>query len=369
MRTASLKASRFLRVPTLTLLLALTFAGNVTGCNMPKETPPDAATSAAAPPGETLTQTTESGPVKATVALSPKKPRLGDPLTLTLTVESKAKVAVEMPPFGEALGRFSIVNFTPRTETAADGSVKNIQRYVLDAPMSGRQRIPSLRIEFTDGRSGAAPGQLADGGADPGAPRELLTDEIAIDIASVLPEGQVQNELKGLRGPLEELLVQSGWLRYTVVPLLVLVLGLAIWTVRRMRRQARQRIRVSAYDAAMRRLGRLEQRGWPQAAEADSWYVELSDIVRRYIEDRYGVRAPELTSEEFLREAQQQLRLQPVHRELLEAFLSTCDRVKFAGYRPGESESRQALDEARRFIGETRAHAATLAAKAKGAQP
>ena len=30
--------------------------------------------------------------VKATVALSPKKPRLGDPLTLTLTVESKAKV-------------------------------------------------------------------------------------------------------------------------------------------------------------------------------------------------------------------------------------------------------------------------------------
>ena len=205
MRIPSFTASR---LSPLLALLALQF---VTGCNVSKDAPPDAAAAEAAPPGETLTQTSESGPVKATVALSPKKPRLGDPLTLTLTVESKAKVTVEMPPFGEALGRFSIVNFTPRTETAADGSVKNIQRYVLDAPMSGRQRIPSLRIEFTDARPGAAPGPLGDGGADPSAPHELLTDEIAIDIASVLPEGQVQNELKGLRGPLESSVARGGF--------------------------------------------------------------------------------------------------------------------------------------------------------------
>lgn len=348
MRAPSLK-------PCLPLFLVAA-ALHVTHCNIPAEKPVDAGTTA--PPAETLTQTTESGPVKATVALSPKKPRLGDPLTLTLTVEAKPKVTVEMPPFGEALGRFSIVNFTPRTETSADGSVKHVQRYVLDAPMSGRQRIPSLRIEFTDGRvgqtQGQTQGQLGDGGADPSAPHELLTDELALDIASVLPDGQVQNELKGLRGPLDETVAQSRWLRYSLAPLALVLIGLGILLVRRLRIQARQRVRVSAYDAAMRRLTSLEARGWPQAAEADSWYVELSDIVRRYIEDRYGVRAPELTTEEFLRAAQQQLRMQPAHRELLEAFLSTCDRVKFAGYRPGESESRQALDEARRFLSDTR---------------
>lgn len=348
MRAPSLK-------PCLPLFLVAA-ALHVTYCNIPADKPADAGT--AAPPAESLTQTTESGPVKATVALSPKKPRLGDPLTLTLTVEAKPKVAVEMPPFGEALGRFSIVNFTPRSETAADGSVKHVQRYVLDAPMSGRQRIPSLRIEFTDGRPGGMPGpsqgQLADGGADPSAPHELLTDELAIDIASVLPDGQVQNELKGLRGPLDETVAQSRWLRYALAPLALVLVGIGILLARRLRAQARQRVRVSAYDAAMRRLSSLEARGWPHPAEADAWYVELSDTVRRYIEDRYGVRAPELTTEEFLRAAQQQLRMQPAHRELLEAFLSTCDRVKFAGYRPGESESRQALDEARRFLSDTR---------------
>lgn len=336
-----------------TLVLALLL---LAGCgNHPAKT-------AAPPPTEpAIVQKSESGPVSATVALSPKQPRLGDSLTLTLTVTAKPQVTVEMPPFGEALGRFAIVSFTPRVETAADGSVTHTQRYVLDAPMSGRQRIPSLRIEFTDARPDqiAQTAQAADGGTE--STHELLTDEIAIEIASVLPEGQVQNELRGLRGPLDESVLRSRGLRYAVIPLLLLAAGSGFLLWRSLRRRARLRVRISAYDVAIQRLSTLQSRGWPKQDEADPWYVELSDIVRRYIEDRYGVRAPELTTEEFLREARQQLRLQSGHRELLETFLSTCDRVKFAGYRPGESESRQALQAARQFVDDTRLLAAAAA--------
>lgn len=304
---------------------------------------------AAPPPAEpALTQKSESGPVAVTVALGPKQPRLGDPLTLTLTVVAKPQVTVEMPPFGEALGRFTIVSFTPRVETAPDGSITHVQRYVLDAPMSGRQRIPSLRVEFTDGR----PGQNADGGVE--STHEILTEEIALDIASVLPDGQVQDELRGLRGPLEESVARSRRFRYALVPLGLLALGGAWLLARSLRRRARLRVRISAYEVALQRLHGLQSRGWPKKDEADPWYVELSDIVRRYIEDRYGVRAPELTTEEFLREARQQLHMQTGHRELLETFLSTCDRVKFAGYRPDESESRQALQAAQKFVEDTR---------------
>lgn len=301
------------------------------------------------PPSEVLTQKTESGPVLAIVTLSPKKPRLGDPLTLTLTVEAKPGVRIEMPPFGDALGRFSITSFTPRSESTADGGSRNSQRYVLEAPMSGRQRIPALRIEFSDERPGM---QNKDGGAD-GA-RELLTDEVAIDITSVLPEEANKVELRGLRGPLEESLSARRALPYAI-PAVLIVLGAACWIViRRMQQQARKRVRVSAYDMAKQRMAELQGRGWPSDEQVDAFYVELSDIVRRYIEDRYGVRAPELTTEEFLRAAQGELRLKNQQRELLEAFLSTCDRVKFAGYRPGEFESRQAFGEAGRFLDDTR---------------
>ena len=145
---------------------------------------------------EPSSHTTLAGPIKATVEIVPAKPRLGDSITLTLTVEAEADVEVEMPT-GEAIGRFSIANFTPRNETTAGGGSRHIQRYTLLAPMSGLQRIPSLRIEFVDQRPGQ---QDSDGGV---AAQELLTEEISLEIESVDPEGSVTAKLRPVRGPLE----------------------------------------------------------------------------------------------------------------------------------------------------------------------
>lgn len=333
-----------MRARTLvTITLVGMFVGTLACGRAQVEEPP-----AAEPPAsEVLTQKSESGPVRVELTLSPKKPRLGDPLTLTLTALAQPGVQVEMPPFGDALGRFSIASFTPRTESTPDGGTRHSQRYVLEVPMSGHQRIPSLRIEFTGGRADA--GQ-ADGGS---TGHEILTDEIAVDVTSVLPEGD-GGELRGLRDPLEETVSGTRRALYALGPAVLLGALAALLLFRRLRARAGQQARISAYDAAMRRMAELKARGWPTEQNVDAFYVELSDIVRRYIEDRYRVRAPELTTEEFLREARQQLQLQQSQREMLEAFLSTCDRVKFAGYRPGEFESRQAFGEAGRFLDDTR---------------
>ena len=292
---------------------------------------------------EPLSVETREGPVAATLSLAPPEPRLGDRLVLTLVVTAKDGVTVEMPAFGDALGRFAIVDFTPREEVVDDG-VRLSQRYTLQAPMSGRQRIPRLRVEFLDER-------------DPDAvvrPRELLTDELAFDVASVLPEGQSLDELRPLRAALAEL--EGPWLQrhwpwiaVGTVALGVLAAGVAWW-----RRRAEERARLTAFDRALARLDRLERQGLPSEAAADAWYVELSDIVRRYIEERFALRAPELTTEEFLAEAGRSADLSVAHRDLLSDFLATCDRVKFARYSPGDDESREALAVARRFLDETR---------------
>ena len=72
---------------------------------------------------DAVQRTTELGPVKAVVSLSPLEPKLGDPLALTLVVESDSGVTVEMPAFGEALGRFSIVDFAPSRSTSTGGKM------------------------------------------------------------------------------------------------------------------------------------------------------------------------------------------------------------------------------------------------------
>jgi hypothetical protein len=127
------------------------------------------------------------------------------------------------------------------------------------------------------------------------------------------------------------------------------VLGYRAWIARR--RIERQR---SAYDEAVTRLHELEQAGPPDETAADAWFVALSAIVRRYLEQRYEIRAPELTTEEFLPVATARPELSADHRSLLRSFLERCDRVKFAGYRPDADESLATLKAARGFVEDTR---------------
>ncbi|HUH05377.1 MAG TPA: hypothetical protein VML75_25445 [Kofleriaceae bacterium] len=309
---------------------------------------------AAAAEGDTLERVTENGPITARVAVTPEKPRLGDPITLTLGVTAAAGIVVEMPAFGEALGRFSIVSFTPRTQTNADGGTLNEQTYVLQAPMSGKQRLPALRIEYTDHRGlGAATAGDA-GVAGEIEVKELLTDEIALEVESVLTDDELSGALRPARGPLEPARSLNPLVfALMIMGVCVLAIGAVVFVLIRGRTRDTRR-QVDAYAEAMARLAGLEERGLPEGEDADAWYVELSGAVRLYIEDRYRIRAPELTTEEFLREARRVAALTDEHRALLSSFLADCDRVKFAGHRPASAESQDALETARRFVEETR---------------
>jgi hypothetical protein len=246
-----------------------------------------------------------------------------------------------MPPFGDALGRFEVIGYTPREESRAGGR-RYVQEYRLQASRSGKLRVPPLRIEY------------AAGGAGRGQPEELLTDEVPIEVESVLT-AEGAGALGAVRGELDPVVGRSWPARLVVAGVLVLV-ALGLLVLRRRQRRYRAAVRRSAAEIAFGRLAELERRGLPEGHEAaDQWYVELSDVVRRYIEDRFGIRAPELTTEEFLREARRLGELGEAHRGLLSAFLEGCDRVKFAGHEPAVDESRAALELARRLVAETAA--------------
>jgi hypothetical protein len=306
------------------------------------------------PPKDALVKTTENGPAKVDVRVWPAKPTLDDPIYLRLDITSPAGVRVEAP-FQEAgderMGRFRVVGFTRDGQAGADGSQHQIQTYTLEAPSSGKHRVPPLRLEMIDPKSKQG-----------NKPQEILTEEVPLDIAPV-KEAATGAELKPAAGALDPdvggtpwsliLLLASAGMVATAAG----VLGYRAWRVRR--RRALQR---SAYDEAIGKLRVLESRGAPIADHADAWFVELSAIVRRYLERRYEIRAPELTTEEFLQEAARGARLSGDHRGLLTSFLERCDRVKFAGYRPEAHESIDSLAAARAFVEDTRLRAQEVAA-------
>ena len=278
----------------------------------------------------------EEGPVTARVALAPIDPEVGDRLHLLIEVTAAPGVDVAMPAFADALGRYAIVDFRPVQRTDADGSFQS-QRYTLDAPFSGRQRIPRLRMTFTDRRD------------DVPKEYEILTDEIPFEVRSVLPSSDFAAVLDPLRGELD-LPMPLRWLWFALGA--ILVVGVGYVGYRRWSAQRAIEFVELAHERALRRLDVLERTGLPDAPSVDRWYVELSDIVRRYIEERFDLRAPELTTEEFLTVAENSVDLGE-RQTLLKAFLERCDAVKFARYSPEQAESRDAIASARRFLEET----------------
>jgi len=80
---------------------------------------------------------------------------------------------------------------------------------------------------------------------------------------------------------------------------------------------------------------------------------EISDALRIYLEERFSLRAPERTTDEFLLDLQKTSHLSPEQKILLADFLTRCDLVKFARYEPTEEDLLSLLDSALKLIDET----------------
>lgn len=108
-----------------------------------------------------------------------------------------------------------------------------------------------------------------------------------------------------------------------------------------------------AHELAIEALDRLEGEGWLERGQIEPFLARCSDILRRYIGARFGIDAPDRTTEEFLYEATHSRHLSVGHVTLLEGFLTKIDLVKFAKRPATAGEGREAARQARAFVEET----------------
>jgi hypothetical protein len=80
----------------------------------------------------------------------------------------------------------------------------------------------------------------------------------------------------------------------------------------------------------------------------------VSTILRHYVEDRFGLRAPESTTEEFLALVAARQDALAGRQPELQRFLVTCDGVKFARERPAPAAVTPLIDVAEGFVESTR---------------
>lgn len=323
--------------PALTWMLAALALLAAPGCGGGKKAAPPPPAS----PG--LEKTFERGPVKVTVRLDKKEPTLADRLKLELEVLSEASVKVTMPPAGTELSSFGVVDYTTsQPELRAEGRLRQTRTYVLEPFLSGKYEIPPLVFTFT-----------RDGEPE----HRLETEAIPIEVRSLLPEDARNLDIHDIAGPVDLPRPALPW--PAILSAVLLTLGLAAggwwWWRFRLRDQQAGPAPRPAHEIAFEALRGLVGEDLPGAGRIKEFYQRLSAILRRYIEDRFGVHAPGQTTEEFLswQSRHAESALDHRHQALLTEFLKHCDLVKFAELQPSEAEIQKTFDACKAFILET----------------
>jgi len=106
------------------------------------------------------------------------------------------------------------------------------------------------------------------------------------------------------------------------------------------------------YEVAMRDLRELKTKNlWEQGMEKE-YFTRLTDILRTYLDRRFGINAMEMTSREIIN----RLYDSDVKdkRDYVRQILNVADFVKFAKVRPLPADNIAAYDNAVRFVEETK---------------
>lgn len=167
-----------------------------------------------------------------------------------------------------------------------------------------------------------------------------------------LPELPKGPSLDRVRGPVEIPAYES-WQIALAVLLIVLVLGIIIWVIVRITKQAKPNT-IPPYEAA---IAELEAVSKSTEQDDEQFAVSCSQALRRYLENGHNLRFTARTSEEFLCSIKGNTTLGEKYQNELANALAAFDRIKFARQAISNEQRNEISDTVRRLI--DRAHETT----------
>lgn len=244
------------------------------------------------------------------------KIRIGEQINFQIEVEN-AETGVTFPELQLDLGK--------KIEIVEDlniDTLKNrlVRKYLLTSFDSGSYTIPQQKITVWS--------------------QEYLTDSVVIDVATVAVDTLKQNmfPIKAVQNEPYTFNDFKNYLWWVLGALLLLALVL-YFILRKKKTQEEIEAKIPPYQLALIRLKELDDKQLWQKNKIKQYYVELTDIVRNYIERELNIPALESTTNELMEtitdfNSSSSLNIPDEAIEKLRLLLKDADLVKFAKYIP-----------------------------------
>jgi hypothetical protein len=159
---------------------------------------------------------------------------------------------------------------------------------------------------------------------------KIMSPEVSFEVQSLLLLEENASDIKDIK-PIAN--IQAPWTHYIWKALAILgllALGYWLWKKRPKKTTSESDFALTTEERAMKELNELQTRGWMKLGRIRDHFFELSEIFRRYLENRYDFPAQEWTTEEITTHFKNFSALSESQKLQTRTLLIEIDKVKFA---------------------------------------
>jgi len=284
--------------------------------------------------------------VKVSSSFDSTKIFIGDQIKFNISIDQPSDLKLTLPVLKDTLCKNIEIISGPRTDTSKgkNGRIKVIQKYLITSFDSGRYQVGPVFAETKN-----------EGGLKRFYSDYSNLEVMRVRIAPADTTAKIFDIIRPYKAPvtLGEMLP---WI------LIIVLLGIIVWAIIRYLPKFRKSDTESsvfipaepAHVIAFRDLERLKNQELWQKGETKKYYTELTEILRRYLENRFRVYSLELTTAETLEALVKSGFKKNGSYNDLKTVLTGADFVKFAKYNPVASENESHFQTSWNFVLSTR---------------
>lgn len=277
----------------------------------------------------------ESGDILVRLEWSPGIPRLDRDLLADLVVQTPAGTEAEIPPPEDRFQGFHLKDRYEEPPEIRDNQRLRRFRFRLRPQAGERLRLAPMPL------------RIVEPGTNRPHERWIATTPLVFETEPppTPPESPPFSQTEPAYIPPTPATIAK---RIAIALLALAAILAAVWFARRYYNESATG--PDPRDLALRELAALLERDVLERGLFKDFYVELTLIVRRYIERAHGIRAPEQTTPEFLAQASVHPGFHPGILEKLRDFLEAADAVKFASGHADRETAGRAVQCARDYL-------------------
>lgn len=266
---------------------------------------------------------------------------IGMPLRLNLKATSSMILEkdqkINFPQIKDTLGTgVEVLSKSKINKLVDDGKEIYTQEVLVAAYDSGVYVIPPMEFEFINN----------------GEKRKIISNKLRFGVQTVAVDStQVADIKMPYDAPLTigEIVNEYWYILVILLAVGLIVFGIVYYLGKRKQGQGlfeKYVPKEPAHIIAIRALDELKEQKLWQQGQVKEFYSELTDVVRRYLEDRFGILAMEETTPEILKDIKMFEEITTEFYRKLQLMFELADLAKFAKYTPAIDDNETSMEDA-----------------------